>query len=42
MPAGESKKRALGALTYLSKAFAGKPQPLRGLACPKGTLVIHT
>ena len=37
LPQGSLKKRGQRALDYLSKTFAGKPQPLQGKICPKGT-----
>jgi len=40
MPAGDLKKRAEGAINYLSKTFKGKPQTGRGKMCPLHTLVI--
>ncbi len=39
--AGEQKKKAEGALTYLSQTFKGKPQPLKGRSCPGGRLFIR-
>jgi len=41
MPAGEKKKRAEGAISYLSTTFKGKPQPGKGRACPMGRLFIR-
>jgi hypothetical protein len=41
MPAGEKKKRAEGAISYLSQTFKGKPQPGKGRSCPGGTLMIR-
>lgn len=40
LPAGELKKRGKSALDYLSKTFAGEPQPLQGRQCPKNTSII--
>ena len=40
MPAGDLKKRAEGAINYLSNTFKGKPQPGRGQVCPIKTLII--
>ena len=40
MPAGDLKKRAEGAINYLSNTFKGKPQPGRGQECPIKTLII--
>jgi hypothetical protein len=40
LPAGEKKKRAEGAISYLSNTFKGKPQPGKGRACPGGRLFI--
>lgn len=40
MPAGDLKKRAEGAISYLSNTFKGKPQPGRGQICPIRTLII--
>ncbi len=40
IPEGDLKKRAEGAITYLSNTFKGKPQPGRGQACPIRTLII--
>ena len=41
MPSGEKKKRAEAAVTYLSSTFQGKPQPLKGRACPGGKIFIR-
>ncbi|MCJ7586480.1 MAG: hypothetical protein MUQ00_01045 [Candidatus Aminicenantes bacterium] len=41
LPAGESRTRAEGALDYLARTFAGKPQPNRGLACELPRLIIR-
>jgi len=41
LPAGEKKKRAEGAISYLSSTFQGKPQPLKGRNCPGGGLFIR-
>ena len=40
MPAGDLKKRAEGAIDYLSNTFKGKAQPGRGRICPSGKPVI--
>jgi hypothetical protein len=40
MPSGDKKKRAEGAISYLSSTFQGKPQPLKGRNCPGGRLII--
>jgi hypothetical protein len=40
LPAGEKKKRAEAAISYLSNTFKGKPQPGKGRACPGGRLFI--
>ena len=40
IPEGDLKKRAEGAISYLSNTFKGKPQPGRGKMCPLQTLVI--
>ncbi len=40
MPSGDKKERAEGAISYLSQTFKGKPQPLKGRACPGGRLII--
>ena len=40
LPAGDLKKRAEGALDYLSRTFKGDPQPLKGISCPAGKLII--
>lgn len=40
LPAGDLKKRAEGALNYLSRTFKGEPQPLKGRHCPHGTFLI--
>lgn len=34
LPSGNLKKRAEGALNYLSRTFKGEPQPLKGIRCP--------
>ena len=39
--AGDQKKRAEGAISYLSSTFKGKPQPGKGRTCPAGTLFIR-
>jgi len=41
MPEGDQKKRAEGAIKYLSRTFKGEKQPLRGYQCPHGTLLIR-
>jgi hypothetical protein len=41
LPAGDKKKRAEGAITYLSQTFKGKPQPGQGRSCPGGTLLVR-
>jgi len=41
LPSGDVKKRAKGALDYLSDTFEGKPQPGRGYKCPVRTLIIR-
>jgi len=40
LPAGDLKKRAEGAVSYLSRTFKGEPQPLKGRWCPGGSLLI--
>lgn len=40
LPSGDLKKRAEGALNYLSRTFKGEPQPLKGRTCPHGKLII--
>ena len=40
LPAGDLKKRAEGAVNYLSRTFKGEPQQLKGRACPAGTRII--
>lgn len=40
IPAGDLKKRAEGAIDYLSNTFKGEPQPGRGLICPVRKLII--
>ena len=39
LPAGEKKKRAEGAIDYLSQTFKGKRQPGQGRGCPVGRIV---
>jgi len=39
--AGDQKKRAEGAISYLSATFKGKPQPGKGRTCPAGSLIIR-
>lgn len=41
MPSGDKKKRAEGAISYLSSTFQGKPQPLKGRNCPGGRPIIR-
>ena len=40
LPAGDLKKRAEGAVDYLSRTFKGEPQPLGGGHCPGGTAIV--
>ncbi len=40
MPAGDLKRRAEGAIDYLSNTFKGKPQPKGGQVCPTDMLII--
>ena len=40
LPSGDLKKRAEGAISYLSRTFKGEPQPLKGRTCPAGKLII--
>lgn len=40
LPSGDLKKRAEGALNYLSRTFKGEPQPLKGRMCPPERLFI--
>ena len=40
LPPGDLKKRADGAISYLSRTFKGEPQPRRGQACPPHKLII--
>jgi len=40
LPSGDLKKRAEGAIRYLSQTFKGEPQPLKGIGCPGGRLII--
>ena len=40
LPAGDLKKRAEGAVTYLSRTFKGERQPGGGISCPGGGLFI--
>ena len=40
MPAGDLKKRAEGAINYLSQTFKGKRQPRGGSLCPGGSFII--
>jgi hypothetical protein len=39
LPAGDLKKRAEGAISYLSNTFKGKPQPGKGRTCPVGLFI---
>jgi hypothetical protein len=41
MPESDLKKNAQGALTYLDRTSKGKPQPMKGLACPGGTPLVR-
>ena len=41
LPSGEKKKRAEGAVSYLSQTFKGKPQPGKGRTCPGGRILIR-
>lgn len=41
MPEGDLKKRAQGALSYLSRTFKGEPQPVKGVRCPGGRLIVR-
>ena len=41
LPAGDKKKRAEGAISYLSQTFKGKPQPGKGRTCPGGRVAIY-
>jgi hypothetical protein len=40
MRPGEKKKRAEGALSYLSRTFKGAKQPGQGSFCPPKTFII--
>jgi len=40
MPSGDLKRRAQGALDYLSRTFKGEPQSLKGRACPASKLIV--
>ncbi len=40
IPEGELKENAKGAISYLSRTFEGKPQPGRGIVCPRVTKLI--
>lgn len=42
MPAGDMKKRAEGALDYLSRTFKGELQPMKGRNCPPHRLIVVT
>ena len=39
LPAGDLKKRAEGAIDYLSQTFKGKRQPGQGRTCPVGRMI---
>jgi hypothetical protein len=39
LPDGDLKKRAEGAIDYLSQTFKGKPQPGKGRSCPIGRMI---
>jgi hypothetical protein len=41
LPPGDARTRAKGALEYLSRAFAGEPQPGRGLACEPPRIIVR-
>jgi hypothetical protein len=41
MAAGDKKKRAEAAISYLSQTFKGKPQPGKGRNCPGGRIFIR-
>ena len=40
LPSGNLKKRAEGAISYLSLTFKGEPQPRKGRSCPGGRPII--
>lgn len=40
LPAGDLKKRAEGATTYLSRTFKGERQPRGGSSCPADKAII--
>ena len=40
LPEGDLKTRAEGALDYLTRTFAGEPQPMVGQTCPPGRLIV--
>lgn len=40
LEAGDLKERAEGAIEYLSKTFAGQPQPEGGRDCPGSTRIV--
>jgi hypothetical protein len=42
MPSGDLKRKAQGALDYLSRTFKGEPQPLKGESCPGSKLIIRS
>lgn len=41
IPEGDLKKRAQGAVNYLSQTFKGEPQPAKGRMCPGGRIIIR-
>lgn len=41
MPAGDLKKRAEGALDYLSRTFRGERQPRKGIWCPEDRPILR-
>lgn len=41
MPEGDLKKRAQGALNYLSRTFKGESQPSQGRGCPGSRLIVR-
>lgn len=40
LPEGDLKTRAEGTLDYLTRTFAGEPQPMEGRSCPPGRPVV--
>lgn len=40
LPPGDLKKRAKGAVGYMSRTFKGEPQPKKGRICPSGLPII--